>query len=59
MLEEIKERFLVNCDDLKLLGLLDPDVILKIDNRFFNFSKLLRFGFINDEATNIKIENEF
>ena len=56
---EIKERFLVNCDDLKLLGLLDPDVILKIDNRFFHFSKLLqRFGFINDEATNIKIENE-
>ena len=35
---EIKERFLVNCDDLKLLGLLDPDVILKIGNRFFHFS---------------------
>ncbi len=57
---EIKERFLINCDDLKLLGLFDPDVILKINNRLFHFSKLLqRFGYINDEATNIKIENEF
>ena len=57
---EIKERFLVNCDDLKLLGFLDPGVILSINNPIFHFTKLLqRFNFINDVNISTKIDDEF